>query len=95
MPPRPFARIIQPGRRGKALKPLLAAAQEIVPTHGGQNHAPSIATTRTCGSPCKATFINWNRSLTVDIFSGFDIKRLIGGRFSHHHRSMSTLPFYF
>jgi hypothetical protein len=35
----------------KAIKPLLAAAQDIRPTRGGQNHDRSIATTRTCNLP--------------------------------------------
>jgi hypothetical protein len=33
--------------RDKAIKPLLAAAQELTPTRGGQHHDPSSATTRT------------------------------------------------
>jgi hypothetical protein len=44
--------------RDKAIKPLLAAAQEIAPNHGDKPRAPSIATTWTCDAPRRASFMN-------------------------------------
>ena len=63
--------------RNKAIKPLLAAAQEIAPNNGGQTPEPSIATTSTCNAPCRASFMNsGSQPNDRQFLSGFALKRL-------------------
>jgi hypothetical protein len=65
--------------RNKAIKPLLAAAQDLRASRGAQIPERSIGTTTPFARPCKASFksLGWLPEHRQLFFSNFALKRLI------------------